>query len=108
MLILISCSKEDVVEDASLPQETALKDFSRYALVIEPYITFKDTPYEDGVSSSHARAGEVFEVEAIQVQLQNGKKVIWVELKDAGWVQSSSLQLYPTKEKAITASKKIE
>ena len=107
-LIFLSCSKEDVVQEATLPAETALKDFSRYALVIEPYITFRDTPYEDGVTSSHAREGEVFAVESIKVQMKNGKQLIWVELQGAGWVQSSSLQLYTSKEKAITASKKLK
>ncbi len=106
--LIFSCTKEDVIEKVDLPPETAINNVSRYALVIEPYISFRDKPSEDGITSSHARSGEVLEVEAIKLEMKNEVQEIWVELKNAGWVLSSSLRLYPTKEKAITASKKLK
>ena len=106
-MLLVTCTKKDIVEDLNLPADTAL-DFPQYALIIEPYVTFKDKPSDDGISSSHAREGEVFKINAIKVETQNGKQFLWVELKDAGWISSSFIRLYSTKEKAITASKKLK
>ena len=101
------CTKEDVIGNVVFPSDTAL-DFSRYALVIEPYITFRDKPGDDGIVSSHARLGEIFEIEAIKTEMVRGGHVVWVYLKDAGWITSESVRLYSTKEKAVNASKKIK
>jgi len=106
-MLLTACTKKDIVEDLILPADTAL-DFPQYALIIEPYVTFRDKPSDDGVTSSHAREGEVFEVDAIKVETQNGIQTLWVELKDAGWISSAFIRLYSTKEKAVTASKKLK
>ena len=106
-MLLTSCTKKDIVENVILPKDTAL-DFPRYALVIEPYVTFRDKPSDDGITSSHAREGEVFEVDAIKVETQNDSQVLWVKLKDAGWISSIFVRLYSTKEKASTASKKLK
>ena len=107
VLSFYGCTKKDIIGDVSFPSDTAL-DVSRYALVIEPYITFRDKPGDDGVVSSHARLGEIFEIEAIKSEMFRGVHVVWIHLKDAGWVSSESMRLYPTKEKAINASKKIK
>lgn len=101
------CTKKDVIGELNFPSDTAL-DVSRYALVTEPYITFRDKPSDDGVVSSHARLGEVFEIEAIKSEMVRGVHVVWIHLKDEGWVASDSVRLYSTKEKAINASKKIK
>jgi len=108
LLTFVGCTKEDYIENIGLPVETAVMDASRYAVVVEPYVTFRDRPQDDGITSSHARAGEIFEVQAIKLDKINGKQVIWIELKDAGWLTSGSIKLYPTKEKATVASRKLK
>jgi len=108
LLVFVSCTKEDYIESIELPRETAMMDASRYAVVIEPYVTFRDRPRDDGVTSSHARAGEVFEVQAIKLEMVNGEQIRWIFLKEAGWLTSNSLKLYPTKEKAFVASRKLK
>ena len=107
-LSFVGCAKEDYIESIELPAETAVMDASRYAVIAEPYVTFRDRPKDDGITSSHARSGEVFEVQAIRLEMIAGKQVIWIELKDAGWLTSDSLKLYPSKEKAIVASRKLK
>ena len=108
VFISSSCTKEDYIENIDLPAETAVTDASRYAVVMEPYVTFRDRPQDDGITASHARAGEVLEVQAIKLDMINGKQEMWIELKNAGWIISSSLKLYPTEEKAITAARKLK
>lgn len=106
--VVVGCTKEDYIENIELPAETAMVDASRYAVVIEPYVTFRDKPQDDGITSSHARAGEIFEVQAIKLEMINGTQVMWIKLKDAGWLVANSLRLYPTKEKANVASRKLK
>lgn len=104
----MSCIREDFINKVDLPSETAIQDAVRYAVVVEPYVTFRDRPQEDGITSSHARAGEVLEVSAIKLEMVNGEQFMWVALKDAGWLTADSLRLYPTKEKALVASRKLK
>lgn len=108
LMVVVSCTKEDYIENMELPKETAVMDASRYAVVLEPYVTFRDKPQDDGITSSHARAGEVFEVRAIKLEMINGEQVMWVCLENAGWLTSTSLKLYPTEEKAIVAARKLK
>ena len=107
-LFLSSCTKKDGLENIILPRDTAITNSMQYAVIIEPYVSFRDKPSDDGITSGHARSGEVFSVEAIKSEMKNGKQVLWVNLKDAGWLTSSSVRLYSTKEKAVTASKKLK
>ena len=44
----------------------------------------------------------------LSIEMKNGKQILWVNLKDAGWLTSSSIRLYATKEKASTAAKKLK
>ncbi|MGP1438324.1 MAG: hypothetical protein ACTTKH_04555 [Treponema sp.] len=108
ILLLIGCTKKDVIEKITLPQDTAINSAMQYAVIIEPYVSFRDKPSDDGITSSHARSGEVFMVEAIKAEMKNGNQILWINLKDAGWLISSSVHLYSTKEKANTAAKKLK
>ena len=100
--LLLSCKKKEGFEKIILPSDTAITNSMQYAVVIEPYVSFRDKPSDD------ARSGEVFVVEAIKVEMKNGKQILWVNLKDAGWLTSSSIRLYSTREKASTAAKKLK
>ena len=106
--LLLSCKKKEGFEKIILPSDTAITNSMQYAVVIEPYVSFRDKPSDDGITSSHARSGEGFVVEAIKVEMKNGKQILWVNLKDAGWLTSSSIRLYSTREKASTAAKKLK
>ena len=108
IFLLTSCTKKNEIEKIVLPQDTAIAYSMRYAVIIEPYVSFRDKPSDDGITSSHARSGEVFVVEAIKAEMKNGKQILWINLKDAGWLTSSSVRLYATKEKASTAAKKLK
>ena len=108
ILLLTGCTKKEGFENINLPSDTAITNSMQYAVIIEPYVSFRDKPSDDGITSGHARSGEVFSVEAIKVEMKNGKQILWVNLKDAGWLISSSIRLYSTREKASTAAKKLK
>ena len=108
ILLFTNCTKKEDFEKIVLPSDTAITNAMQYAVIIEPYVSFRDRPSDDGITSSHARSGEVFVVEAIKAEMKNGKQMLWINLKDAGWLTSSSVRLYATKEKANTAAKKLK
>lgn len=108
VLLLTSCTKKNVIEKVVLPKDTAISTSMQYAVIVEPYVSLRDKPSDDGITSSHARSGDVFVVEAIKAEMRNGKQVLWINLENAGWLISSSVRLYPTKEKASTAAKKLK
>lgn len=108
ILVFMGCTKKEGFEKIVLPSDTAITNSMQYAVIIEPYVSFRDKPSDDGITSSHARSGEIFVVEAIKSEMKNGKQILWVNLKDAGWLTSSSIRLYSTREKASTAAKKLK
>ncbi len=106
-LLFLSCSKKDNLADLELPSDSAMHDANRYALIIETYISVRDKPGDDGISISHARRLDIFKVEGLEIIHKDNEQILWVNL-GIGWVPRSGLQLYPSWEKANTASKKLK
>lgn len=106
LFCFLSCSDKDAFQRLELPADSAMNDANRFALVIETYISLRDRPGNDGITIAHARKLDVFPVEGLEIVKQNEEQVLWVNL-GKGWVQRSSVQLYSSKEKVLTAAKKL-
>ena len=106
-LSLLSCSKEDPLQTLDLPSDSAMHDANRFALIIETYVSLLDKPGDDGITVSHARKFDVFPVEGLEIVKEDGEQILWVNL-GKGWIQRSSVQLYSSKEKVLTAAKKLK
>ncbi len=106
-LVVFSCSKSNDLADLDLPSDSAMHDANRYALITETYISVRDKPGDDGITISHARRLDIFKIEGLEIIQKDDQQIHWVNL-GVGWVPRSALQLYPSKEKANTASKKLK
>ena len=106
-LSLLACSKEDPLQTLDLPSDSAMNDANRFALIIETYVSLLDKPGDDGITVSHARKFDVFPVEGLEIVKVDGEQILWVNL-GKGWIQRSSVQLYSSKEKVLTAAKKLK
>ena len=106
-LSLLSCSKDDTLQTLDLPPDSAMNDANRFALIIETYVSLLDKPGDDGITVSHARKLDVFPVEGLEIVKEDGEQILWVNL-GKGWIQRSSVQLYSSKEKVLTAAKKLK
>lgn len=103
---VFSCSKQEGLLDLDLPPDSAMNDANRYAIIIETYISIKDKPGDDGITTSHARRLDIFKIEGLEIEKKDGEQILWVNV-GSGWVPRSSVQLYSSKEKANTAGKKL-
>lgn len=106
-LSLLSCSREDPLQTLDLPPDSAMNDANRFALIIETYVSLLDKPGSDGITVSHARKLDVFPVEGLEIVKEDEEQILWVNL-GKGWIQRSSVQLYSSKEKVLTAAKKLK
>lgn len=104
---LFSCSERDDFKALELPSDSAMHDANRYALIVETYISVRDKPGDDGITISHARRLDIFKVDGLEIIQKEDEQILWVDL-GVGWVPRTSLQLYPSREKANTASKKLK
>ncbi|UTC68285.1 MULTISPECIES: hypothetical protein [unclassified Treponema] len=103
----VSCSRESPLQTLELPPDSAMNDANRFALIVETYVSLLDKPGDDGITISHARKLDVFPVEGLEIVKEDEKQILWVNL-GKGWVKRSSVQLYSSKEKVLTAAKKLK
>ncbi len=107
IFFLLSCKKDRGLSDVQLPPGTAMDDANHFALIMETYISLKDKPGEDGITIAHARRLDILPVEGLEIIRKNENQTIWIHVGE-GWVPRSCVQLYSSKEKAVTAAKKLK
>lgn len=107
LIVFFSCNKAESLKDLDLPVDTAMNDANRFALIIDTYVSIRDVPGDEGINIAHARKLDIFPVEGLEITKKDDEQILWVNLGN-GWVQRSSVQLYSTKEKALTAAKRLK
>ena len=90
-----------------LPPDSAVNDADRFAVIIETYISLKDSPGATGIIINHARRKEIYEVTGTQFVSKDAECELWVHLTD-GWLQRSCVELYPSRAKAETAAARLK
>ncbi|MEL3906031.1 MAG: hypothetical protein P1P65_03230 [Treponema sp.] len=103
----ISCTRNADLDSITFPPDSALKDADRYAVIIDTYISLKDSPGNGGITVSHARRKEIYEVRGTAFVSRNAGSELWVHLT-GGWLLRSSVELYPSREKAETAAARLK
>lgn len=106
-LSLASCARNVSLKTLDLPSTPIISTNERFALVLDPYISLRDQPGESGITVSHGRRGEIYEVTGKRI-VENGKdNTVWVNIGN-GWVIAASVELYSSREKALTASSRFQ
>ena len=98
-----ACTRNTGLDTVSLPTDSALNDADRFAVITETYISLKDSPGVQGIIINHARRGEIYEVLGTEFVSKKTQSELWIHL-NGGWLQRSSVELYPSREKAETAA----
>ncbi len=106
IFIIASCTKNSGLQELELPEDSAMNDANRFALIIETYVSLRDKPGDDGIAIAHARKLDIFPVEGLQIIKDDGQQILWVNL-GSGWVKRDSVQLYPSKEKVLKAAESM-
>jgi hypothetical protein len=111
LVSLVSCRDNRSIKTLDFPTTPVISANDRYALVLEPYIALRDEPGEKGITMSHVRRGEVYEVTGKKIidagqSARSRVPTVWVRIGD-GWCVVSSVELYSSREKAVTASSRF-
>jgi len=107
IVLSVSCSQHNSIKSIILPSTSIISTAERFALVIDPYISMRDQPGENGITVSHGRRGEIFEITGKKILKAGYDTVLWVNL-GSGWVVSNSVEFYSSKDKAKTASARFK
>lgn len=99
----LSCARNSSITTLELPSTPAVSTQERFALVLDPYISLRDLPGETGITIAHGRRGEIFPVSGKRIVQTGSEGIVWLHLGE-GWVSASSVQLYSSREKAVTAA----
>lgn len=103
VLVLFSCKNEKNIKFDNTEPLSLMPDVS-WAIVVNPYVGFQKSASWDSEVLSHARKGDIFQV--LGKSFSNEDEV-WYEFKN-GWLNSSSIQVYSNRLKAISAKKLME
>lgn len=106
-LALFSCTNRATLDSIILPPDSAVNDADRFAVIVETYISLKDSPGANGIIVNHARRKEIYEVTGTQFVSRDSESELWVHLTD-GWLQRSCVELYPSRAKAETAAARLK
>jgi len=106
-LFLFSCTNRTTLESIILPPDSAVNDADRFAVIVETYISLKDSPGPNGIIVNHARRKEIYEVTGTQFVSKDSESELWVHLTD-GWLHRSCVELYPSRAKAETAAARLK
>lgn len=105
--VSFSCAKGRSIDTLELPSTPIISTSERFALVLDPYISLRDQPGEKGITVSHGRRGEIYEVTGKKIIEGDDENVVWVNLV-SGWCPVASVELYSSREKAVTASLRFQ
>ncbi len=106
-VVCTACAKNAGLEPVTLPTDSALNDADRFAVIIETYISLKDSPGPSGIIINHARRKEIYEVTGTEFVSRNTKSELWIHLT-GGWLLRSCVELYSSREKAETAAAQLK
>ena len=104
---LMACTRHISLDSITLPSDSAVNDADRFAVIIETYISLKDSPGTTGIIVNHARRKEIYEVTGTEFVLKDSESELWVHLS-GGWLQRSCVELYPSRAKAETAAARLK
>ncbi len=107
LFFTISCERNTQGNAIVFSATPVISETDKYALVIEPYISFRDQPGDSGITMAHGRRGEIYELTGKKIIAASGANSVWVQLQP-GWVLESAVLLYSNRERAQKAAAELD
>ncbi len=99
VLLLFSCKRESYVPiDVSTTENLAMS--SQWAVITEPYVSYKEESTIDSAVSGYGRIGDVVEITGVGI---GDDKELWYKF-DSGWLPQKAIGIYTNKLQADFAS----
>ncbi|MGP1529870.1 MAG: hypothetical protein ACTTI3_05960 [Treponema sp.] len=77
-----------------------------YVVIMQPYVSLKDSPGKNGISVGYVRKKEVYLVKGKEFAPKDTGTELWVHIAN-GWLARSCVEFYSSKSKAVTAAKEM-
>ncbi len=106
MAIFTSCGQKTSLSRIDLPSYSIIASDGRFALIVDPYVSLRDQPGESGITIAHGRRGDIFEISGKKTVEGDERRELWLDL-GKGWVLSSSVELYSSRDTATTAASRF-
>ena len=103
MAIFTSCGQKTSLSKIDLPSYSIIASDGRFALIVDPYVSLRDQPGQSGITIAHGRRGDIFEISGKKTVEGDERRELWLDL-GKGWVLSSSVELYSSRDTATTAA----
>jgi hypothetical protein len=106
LLVIVGCARqENTLVDVSVFQQS-LEYGTQWAIISEPYATFRgDTDFSAPVSG-YGRRGDVQKIIGYAIALSGAVRTVWYGF-EKGWLPESSVVIYSNELKAKRASESL-
>lgn len=103
LLFFFGCTKNKEIEfDNSFPLATSPN--IEWAVVVEPYVAFRQTTEWDSEILGHCRKGDILQVQGSSVSSEN---VLWYNFIH-GWLPFGTVEIYSNRLRAQTFAKQLK
>lgn len=104
LFFLMGCSDSVIKNKLELDSTSVLDSDSKMVVVVSPYVRVSDTPYEDSITVSHLRLGDIQPFVGREYVNNSGNIEAWVNI-GTGWIKAENCKEYDSREKAETAAR---
>lgn len=102
ILLFVSCSKKNDVIYFEENDSLSLDPTISWAVVVEPYVAFRDEPTWSSSVNEHCRYGDILMIRGCKIldsTTQKSSKETWYYF-DKGWISEISINIYQNRYKA--------
>lgn len=107
ILLVASCSRTHEISGITFESTPIISTAERFALIIDPYISLRDQPGNSGITVSHARRGEIFDISGKRYVSTEHGAIVWFNI-GKGWISSVSVQVFSSRSRANTAANSLQ
>lgn len=104
LFFLMGCSDSVIKNKLVLDSTSVLDSDSKMVVIVSPYVMVSDTPYEDSITVSHLRIGDIYPFVGREYVNNSGNIEAWVNI-GTGWIKGEHCKEYDSREKAETAAR---
>ncbi len=106
-LVLCGCFLRQDTGEVNFPETETVSRSVLWAVISDPYVSFRDTPGEAGIITAHGRRGDILKIAGRVILTENGKNSIWYQF-EKGWLPETAVFAVSNRLKAETAAKDME
>ncbi|MFI3258176.1 MAG: hypothetical protein R3Y36_07765 [Spirochaetales bacterium] len=98
-LLFSACDTKKPYVPIDVSGTVGLATSSQWAVIIDPYVSYRTVPGDLAKASTYGRTGDVIEVIGSTIADYSGTKILWYQFEN-GWLPETILNVYTNKLQA--------